>query len=128
MSQHFTTRNTPVARTLNKAADLIEEHGWTQGAGGWGDGSNLCLEGAIYAAMGGSIWTEEYVDGERQLPKCRAYKAVVEFLEWTQGPLYRWNDETGRTKEEVVAVLRATAFVTAAREEAEARGRAHYAA
>ena len=123
-----TNRHTPTARILNTAADLIEERGWGKGAAAWGIGhaSEICIEGAIYAAMGQSLWDDaEYALGSRKLPQCRAYKAVKEYLDWV-GPLYRWNDHEARDAEHVVAVLRAAAFVTAAREEAEWRGRAVY--
>ena len=106
---------------LNRAADLIEEHGWGQGGATWKDvGAGLCLEGGIVAAMG--------VDMSRRMAppegfeKCSAYRAVWDFLQdddrwgFFRNHLYNWNDERTRTAEEVIEVLRAAAVIEASRE------------
>lgn len=109
------------SEVLNKAADLLERHGWTQGAFGWslehGRG-RLCLEGGILAAQG-----IQYVAGNgatnkvhhQELVECPAYVAVRDYLD-TQMPLWMWNDMTARSQAEVVMVLRAAALVEEAKE------------
>lgn len=122
------------SEVLNKAADLIEERGWAAG-GGWitsvtvDQVTPVCLEGGVMGAMGlvapprlsnadlVGLWT------------CPAYKAVSDYLgldstprtdvdgEPTE-PLWRWNDHTSRSASEVVEVLRATALIEQARENA----------
>ena len=115
------------ANVLHRAADLIEERGWTQatagdpGADPWGGGSGsaapVCIEGGILAALG--------VDTEGDLPPldfihCTAYKAVQTYLGLPDSELvFHWNDETGRTASEVIETLRAAAAIEQARHDAE---------
>ncbi|MGZ6788348.1 MAG: DUF6197 family protein [Mycobacteriaceae bacterium] len=117
---------------LNKAADLIGEHGWRRGFG-WNEGGALCLEGGIMAALGirfgevkeglpfGGLWTRP------------AYRAVADYLgrdvtitsspsvfgnlrvSAPLEPLWKWNDTNGRTASEVIEVLRACAVIEQAR-------------
>lgn len=112
------------SEVLNKAADLIEERGWGQGPRTWTtEGAELCLEGAIAAAMGknanrsprfeNGIWPED-------IQTCPAGAAVRDHLEWTHAYLCMWNDKTERTADEVIEVLRACAVIEAAREEQDA--------
>lgn len=107
---------------LNKAADLIEQRGWTQGCSGWdddGDGTPLCLEGGIQAALGSGM------ELLANLRACPAYIAVSDYLgrdlesdlKFFTG-VFAWNDALHRTAEEVIEVLRATAVIEAARESA----------
>lgn len=109
------------SEVLNKAADLIEERGWTTGGGGWEDkeGSGLCLEGGILAAAG--FGTQEYT--APQFLGCPAYIAVKSYLGLDDSQaLYEWNDGTydfsgeSRSAEDVIATLRATALIESARE------------
>jgi hypothetical protein len=51
------------------------------------------------------------------LTRCSAYKAVQEYLEIDRD-LWRWNDMSERTQEDVIAVLRAAAAVERAKEAA----------
>lgn len=101
---------------LDKAADLIEERGWTTGEATdpWGlDGkSPVCLEGGILAASG-----LKGLAGRSLLDKCPAARAVASYLN-TSEELWLWNDSGVRTAEQVIEVLRATAVIEAAREEA----------
>lgn len=106
------------SEVLNRAADLIQGHGWGVGADSFKAGdSGLCLEGGIMAALGHELHST--------LPSCPAYKAVAAHLNLKPGNrLYNWNDATrgyeadSRTAEEVIEVLRATAVIEAAREDA----------
>lgn len=109
---------------LNRAADLIEEKGWTSGSGwpgeaeyGGSEMGGLCLEGGIMAALGlnyGQRWDDIF-------KTCPAVHAVNAYLERDEGyALYDWNDAPGRTAAEVIEVLRACAVIEAAREEQDA--------
>lgn len=109
------------SEVLNKAADLIEQHGWINVANAhdsnpWGGGGKpMCIEGGILAALGievtgGSITSDE----DRELTNCSAYKAVQEYLGVDR--LYRYNDTKGRTAEEVVSTLRVVARLEADKE------------
>ena len=112
------------SEVLNRAADLIEERGWRQGPAGWDDreGSRLCLEGGILAAIGSSF---ESIDLHEWFMGCPAYAAVANYLEMPSGrdvpghdnrAIWRFNDEFGRTQAEVVETLRACAVIEASRE------------
>jgi hypothetical protein len=128
----------PTSEVLNRAADLIEERGWTSGEG-WEHekGGPLCLEGGILAAIGGS-----FLAGDHYL--CPAYQAVKSYLrDRTDKAPFMWNDylshervlaaiSRGETlvrdlddvraeadewaKAQVIEVLRACAVIEASRE------------
>src|SRR5205085_1256462 len=124
------------SEVLNRAADLIEERGWTHGSG-WDDiGGPLCLEGAIFAAAQAPVHS-----------RCPAYYAVRDYLSSQILP-FLWNDslthnyvmaaiERGESltrgvqafraegaeyaKGVVIAVLRAAAELEAAKDDADTR-------
>ena len=103
----------PTSEVLNRAADLIEERGWTQGDG-WvlresTPDAPLCLEGGIQAATG--LVGQDRLDA---LWACPAWTAVADYLDTLN--VYGWNDRAGRTASEVVEVLRACAAIEASRE------------
>jgi hypothetical protein len=105
---------------LNKAADLIEERGWLQGIHGLGTDRGLCMEGGILAALGRSR-DDCAFRGSQYGGRCPVYNAVMEHLgraDYTEKPLWRWNDAEERTADEVIATLRAVAVIESAREEA----------
>ncbi len=86
-------RPNPVAQALLDAASLIEQRGWCQGTAER-DGA-LCMLRAIgIAAPSVDILVA-------------ADKALVKLLNTRFGQV--WNDVPGRTKEEVVAMLRRAA-------------------
>ena len=95
--------STPVlddaSRLLLRAAALIEERGWCQGA--YFSGERLCAMGALHMASGGRIGDAFTAVGS----------VAIERL-WKKLPtvIPDWNDRPGRTKEEVVAKLRAVAL------------------
>lgn len=111
------------SEVLDLAADTIQERGWTHVGEDWGggwkvdvwgrDGGPVCIEGAIGAVIGcNPAFMCESVNN------CPAGIAVKEYLgiaPWAT--LYDFNDEPGRTAEEVIEVLRATAAVERAKEE-----------
>ena len=92
---------------LDRAADLIEERGWTQG---WycGPTGELCAAGAMFVAIGlrPAGWTAPEHPAHR-----RAMVAFERHLMDTFDYFgaHNWNDEPGRTQAEVVNALRAAA-------------------
>lgn len=123
------------SEVLNKAADLIEQHGWATGSAAWnhgfGEDQKLCLEGGIMAAMGMEFGQPYVVDGEdvgvlTGLKACPAYAAVESYLveagelpitaEGVPDELWTWNDKRADTAERVIEVLRATALLEAIKE------------
>ena len=71
-------------------AKYIREHGWCQGEYHATDG-RVCLVGAL-----DSCFSNDYTNGE--------YRAVQRKL-GVAGPLSEWNDQEGRTVEEVLTIL-----------------------
>lgn len=124
-----------VSETLNRAADLIEERGWTQGPGGWYALNRypLCIEGAIYAVLveEGSEPPTYGATKSEAVNLCPAGQALREYLRL--GPmkrishadgthslvgvrLYSWNDARAEDARQVIEALRATAVIEAAKE------------
>lgn len=109
------------SEVLNRAADLIEERGWGQGAETWAHRAEitgpLCLEGGVMAAAGVAHW--------QLYTECPAFRAVAVYLDRTPMPKSRdaadqvwyWNDQRDRTAAEVIEVLRACAVIEAAKEQ-----------
>jgi hypothetical protein len=112
------------SETLNKAADLIEERGWTKGPTGWAfKDQPLCLEGGILAAMGmnmGKMVTS--LGGTESFRACPAYSAVRDYLKETRNykgrTIYLYNDMLASGKEEIIEILRAAALIEEVKEEA----------
>lgn len=101
------------AEALEAAADHIQR-GWCQGLYGDGEG-RVCLGGAVAVQCGRTVdrsYLEPHgwriVDGVtvRTVANDRANKALG-YLSMAQPE--RWNDEAGRTKDEVVRALRVAA-------------------
>ena len=94
---------TAVADVLNGAAGLIERDGWCQRQYRDENGCR-CLAGAIDAVAGED--PEFHWESTEDAVTVRARHAVADVVgkNWSS-----WNDEPGRTKAEVVAVLRAAA-------------------
>lgn len=90
------------AKLLLRAADVIEAQGWCQKFVGSRDGK-VCLEGALMVAYGKS--PTELIEASRvPMEASRRVRRAV------GTDAFRWNDEKGRTKDEVVAKLRAVAL------------------
>lgn len=101
------------ADILDKAADLIDTRGWNQGHY-VNESGGLDLDGALHAAVGMDPqrgtgmhrwpgWTQE-----RELASNRTYAWLKRWFNRSETPIW-WNDQAGRTKEEVVSTLRAAA-------------------
>lgn len=89
---------------LNRAADIIEQAGWTQGALALDDAGRptgslspiaacYCTIGAIQKAASGHKRVIEHADAA-----LRTHLGIQDTV--------MWNDKAGRTKEEVIAALR----------------------
>jgi hypothetical protein len=130
--------NELVAEACEDAADLLEGH-WVQGewyitdsyideqTGDETENWGYCLEGGLAAALGLDICDME--DTNRlEMINCPVYTAVLETINqqahqelldrgfsgeyqpsYGEGDLPNWNDRDGRTEQEVVDLLRATA-------------------
>lgn len=92
------------SKLLLKAASIIEERGWCQHNLQSSDG-RLCLEGAISFAYYG------HAMGAFCDPATRvAFDRMAAATSKDREAPHHWNDDKGRTKEEVVAKLRAVAL------------------
>jgi len=131
--------NEQIAESCEDAADLLEGHWmqgeWFQNLyedDDIDDPSNwaYCLEGGLAAALGKNISGMEDKD-RKDLLSCPVYDAVLETLNhqiheelvdageitpddeplgwYEKGELPNWNDDEGRTEQEVVDLLRKTA-------------------
>lgn len=87
-----------VAADLRAAADVLERDGWTQGEYEQPDGCK-CISGALRSVCGGIDTT----DTDRYLSAWYALRPVI-----GRGAI-NWNDEPGRTADEVIAALRTAA-------------------
>ena len=93
---------------LNAAADLIERTGWTQGFSAldsYGDSCYISSPAATcYCAYGAVIKSHADLGGGRGLlgPAFDIFRANAQ----TTDGVIDWNDQPGRTKEEVIAALR----------------------
>lgn len=92
-----------VSDVLNGAADLIERDGWVQGHYRTTEG--YCIAGAIDQTLGIIDDDELHV---QLWPVAQAARVQVLAIVDDVAPTL-WNDAPGRTKEEVVAALRAAA-------------------
>jgi len=97
-----------VSDVLNKAADLIEERGWAQGAYENASGG-LCVLGAIRKAA--DLDPPMIIAGVSLDAACAFNRHIG-----ADNLVGDWNDAEGRTSGEVVAIFRAVAVIEAARE------------
>ena len=93
---------------LDLAADIIEEQGWTQGPDGWPDNPDdtgpVCIEGALTRAMG-----LDYFADCAKVVESPAMRVLSAHLGRALIHPFEWNDQEGRTAEEVIAALREAA-------------------
>jgi hypothetical protein len=83
---------TKESELLRRAAEIIEENGWRQG---WkADGDTVCVVDALAAAW--RPWSPEV----GWLLAADRVKDVLGL--WVGTALHDWNDEPGRTKQEVL--------------------------
>src|SRR5258706_10944450 len=82
---------------LLRAIDYIQQHGWCQGEA-YGPNGTVCALGALDK-------TKERLD--------HYFDAISRLLPFIGGKtVYRWNDACGRTKDEVIKVMREAAYLS----------------
>lgn len=97
-----------IDETLDKAAELIELDGWTQGT--FHHGGRHCALGAIAKVVSGVDHQDSSVIEQLLWEEYDAADAHVALVETIGGvTVAEWNDKPGRTGAEVVAALRNTA-------------------
>lgn len=97
---------------LELAAELIKEHGWIQK--GFGDADRgYCVLGAIRVAHGLNPNPDTCdITKESFYPVVKHLATVIGALNANGNPsIMHWNDQAGRTKEEVIAALQAAARI-----------------
>jgi hypothetical protein len=113
MSRQTKPSPTDVAAVLDGAAAHIDTVGWHQGrmydsgqadAGTPVEQCRVCAIGAVYAAIHGV--PRAGVEGPALTLAIAAENALEGHLD---GSVVAWNDEQGRTKDDVTTALRATA-------------------
>ncbi|HYT40810.1 MAG TPA: hypothetical protein VEP90_00560 [Methylomirabilota bacterium] len=98
----------PVRDNLLHLADFIESHGWCQRSE-WKFGLfgyRYCLLGSMHQVLGNPSFMEDakaFRDVERRL-----WHVLNNSGEW----LYSWNDVKGRTKKQVVELVRKAAYLS----------------
>jgi hypothetical protein len=117
------TNTTPTpAQLLTRAADLLDERGWHQGDYVGNDGC-VCMLGAVRVAAidaeGAEVTIQDLDTKEMDELVSERTARMVEIAESTLTKLVNaetqvfdpavWNDQKGRTKEEVQAMLRRAA-------------------
>jgi len=103
------TQPTTISTLCLRAADVIRERGWCQETCMDEKGS-VCLLGALLTADGIDLLAAEVVS-------CSYLERVTERAierHINHDSVPGWNDKEGRTVEEVIAVLEATAWENAA--------------
>ncbi len=90
-----------IGRKLLNAAEYIEQHGWCQGSLRNPRGS-ACLIGALY-------YSNDFRGDLRKDPQWTT--AIRRLTKMTHVHPERWNDSSGRTQDEVVHVLRESAYI-----------------
>lgn len=117
----MTDTTTPQA-LLTRAADIIEERGWYQGSWAGNDGC-VCAWGALNIAIAeaaGLVNDEaakppdpDFFPGDLYNAHAEAELVLSRTINRAANDTYvgieKWNDEPGRTKEEVQAMLRRAA-------------------
>lgn len=96
-----------VSKGLLKAAEYIEEHGWCQRMT-FNERGESCLSFALDKAFGIDTSFDEYrlkVEARNRL-----MKPILEVMTENVACIINWNDAKGRTKEEVINLLREVAY------------------
>lgn len=94
-------------QVLMRAADYIEQHGWQQHSFGTRNGP-VCMIGACNTVVTGYPWQPWSEDGNRA-----AISATIVLADYMRGNVPDWNDEPGRTQDQVTRKLREVAGLLA---------------
>ncbi len=94
------------ADILERAADLLDREGWTQGISMNRHGAR-CMSRALFDAGRGHLLAKVEPD-TTPAPSLEAFRACEQEISLDDRPglLVSWNDAPGRTKEEVTTALR----------------------
>jgi hypothetical protein len=95
-------------RILLRAHEIIEERGWCQAKLVSSEG-HVCLEAAISLAACGTPYHE--ADWEMSEAAAQAFAEMKRRVFFNRGEdhrLWSWNDRPGRTKDEVLKLIRDT--------------------
>lgn len=105
------------AGLARKTADIIVERGWTQNRLVAVDGCGVCVQGAIYLALGDEVvkhsaFLSPYtIDG--RIADLQVFRSFCHLLErafpGADFNVPQWNDQPGQTQEAVVQFLYALA-------------------
>lgn len=100
---------TQVLEDLRRTKEILETHGWCQGAFANPDGQ-VCLDGAVYlatdaAVMNPSKWGINFLDEATLDRYIAVWKALEGDGEFHEGTGWAWNDAQGRTAEDVKQLL-----------------------
>lgn len=98
---------------LRRAARILREAGWTQGVLRAADGA-LDIHGAILVAADAnprSLTALTFIEADALVPRLRESQVfgALTVLEALTGDLPRWNDDPGRTVNEVLRLLEGAA-------------------
>jgi hypothetical protein len=95
---------TQAQQDLLAAADYLDTHGFCQGQKYDRATGSVCIVGALSAVIGGNPRFDALFESYRGYP---ALDLLVYYLGKTPAT---WNDERGRTKDEVVQAMREAAY------------------
>jgi hypothetical protein len=101
---------TTLAQVYRRAAEVIDERGWFQGWYADPDGRRVCMLGACAVALGAEFETEGRSNGEPRVVFARDADNTMWHKAWDGlhtkvHKTTKWNDESGRTAEQVKAAL-----------------------
>lgn len=88
-----------------RAADVIRERGWWQGRS-VGDNGEVCLNRSLRVSAGLLVLGAEEGPGQSDRRVDEAYKTAQRRLRGAIGVTHWWNDEPGRTVDDVYTLLK----------------------
>lgn len=108
-----------ISKHILRAANYINEHGWCQHLVETPGGA-VCLQGALFKTMDpqcmkyrlewGIAWRtapSEYLNAEKRVYNYLQHKGMIGNYKGS----HNWNDAPGRTKDEVINLLREVAYL-----------------
>lgn len=106
-----------ISKHILRAADYINEHGWCQHLVETPGGA-VCLQGALFKTMDPQgrwlgryekLWRgpSEYLNAEKRVYNYLQHKGMIGNYKGS----HNWNDAPGRTKDEVINLLREVAYL-----------------
>lgn len=106
------TLPTTIPTICLRAAEVLRERGWTQRLAVADDG-RVCAMGAIWVAMGADlregVFNQNGASADTVIEVENAFRKAMNCDQFVA----RWNDEPGRTVENVIAGFEATAWANA---------------